>query len=113
MATDPVSAFGSVLGFNRPLAPETAEEIAKTFVEAIAAPGYSAGARQRLASKKDLRLVEMTDGERAGDQLQWRQISGGLLVQTADLRPTQAGGTGGWLPSARPAKRRSGRYCLP
>ena len=86
LATDPVSAFGSVLGFNRPLAPETAEEIAKTFVEAIAAPGYSAGARQRLASKKDLRLVEMTDGERAGDQLQWRQISGGLLVQTADLR---------------------------
>ena len=86
LATDPVSAFGSVLGFNRPLEPETAEQIAKTFVEAIIAPGYSGGARQRLASKKDLRLVEMSSGERTGDQLQWRQISGGLLAQTADLR---------------------------
>ena len=84
LATDPVSAFGSVLGFNRPLEAETAEEVAKIFVEAIIAPGYSAGARQRLASKKDLRLVEMDDGERAFDQLQWRHISGGLLAQTPD-----------------------------
>ena len=84
LATDPVSAFGSVLGFNQPLGPETAEEISKTFVEAIIAPGYSSGARQRLASKKDLRLVEMADGERASDQLQWRRISGGLLAQTPD-----------------------------
>ena len=84
LATDPVSAFGSVLGFNRPLEAETAEEVAKTFVEAIIAPGYSAGARQRLASKKDLRLVEMADGERASDRLQWRHISGGLLAQTPD-----------------------------
>ena len=86
LATDPVSAFGSVLSFNRELEPETAEEIAKTFVEAIIAPGYSAGARQRLAAKKDLRVVEVPDCESARTQLQWRHVSGGLLAQTRDQR---------------------------
>src|SRR5450755_3338681 len=52
---DPVSAFGGVLAFNRTLDEETAREIAKTFIEAIAAPDYDAGARSVLAGKKNLR----------------------------------------------------------
>ncbi len=86
-AADPVSAYGGVLGFNRPLEAETAEEISKTFVEAVIAPGYSAGARERLASKKNLRLLEMLDYERVRDEVQWKRISGGLLAQTKDHRP--------------------------
>ena len=56
---DPVSAFGGVLAFNRILDEETAREIAKTFIEAIAAPDYEPGARSALAAKKNLRLLKV------------------------------------------------------
>ena len=56
LACDPVSAFGGVLAFNRPLDAQAAAEVAKLFVECIAAPGYDAGAREALAGKKNLRL---------------------------------------------------------
>jgi len=82
LSADPVSAFGGVLAFNRPLEEDTATEIAKLFVEAIAAPGYSAGALKCLAGKKNLRLMEVT--ARSSDDLMWKQISGGLLLQTKD-----------------------------
>ena len=55
---DPVSAFGSVLAFNRDVDEETAREIAKTFVEAIAAPGFTSDALAVLTGKKNLRLRE-------------------------------------------------------
>jgi phosphoribosylaminoimidazolecarboxamide formyltransferase/IMP cyclohydrolase len=57
---DPVSAFGSVLGFNRAVTGETAEAMGKHFVEAIAAPGYEPEAREKLARKKNLRLLEVS-----------------------------------------------------
>ena len=78
---DPVSAFGSVLAFNRAVDRETAEEIVKTFVEAIAAPGYEAAARELLSSKKNLRLLAVS---RAPEELAVKSISGGYLVQTPD-----------------------------
>lgn len=78
---DPVSAFGGVLAFNRALDRETAEEIAKTFVEAIAAPGYDTAARELLSSKKNLRLLAVS---RAPEELVMKSISGGYLVQTPD-----------------------------
>ena len=62
LACDPVSAFGGVLAFNRPLDGETAAEVAKLFVECIVAPGYDAGAREALAGKKNLRLMEVARG---------------------------------------------------
>jgi len=80
---DPVSAFGGVLAFNRPLEEETALEISKTFIEAIAAPDYSAKALAILAAKKNLRLLRVADGR--PDPLVVKSISGGYLVQTADL----------------------------
>ena len=79
---DPVSAFGGVLAFNRTVDEETAREISKTFIEAIAAPGYSPGAAQVLAAKKNLRLLEVV--EVAGPELVVKSISGGFLAQTAD-----------------------------
>lgn len=78
---DPVSAFGGVLGFNRPVDEETAREIAKTFIEAIAAPGYSAEALAVLGAKKQLRLLRVTA---ARDLLVVKSITGGFLVQTTD-----------------------------
>jgi len=81
-AADPVSAFGGVLAFNRTLDEETAKEIAKTFIEAIAAPDYDPEARTVLASKKNLRLLKVEAV--AGDEPVVKSISGGYLVQTAD-----------------------------
>jgi len=79
---DPVSAFGGVLAFNRALDEETAREVAKTFIEAIAAPDYSAEALTVLAAKKNLRLMQVRG---AGAGLVVKSISGGFLAQTADV----------------------------
>lgn len=81
LATDPVSAFGSVIGINREVDGAAAEEIAKLFVEAIAAPSFSKEARERLATKKNLRLIEVTTAKSAPVI---KQVSGGLLLQDAD-----------------------------
>jgi phosphoribosylaminoimidazolecarboxamide formyltransferase/IMP cyclohydrolase len=80
---DPVSAYGGVLAFNRPLDEETAREIAKTFIEAIAAPGYSAEALEVLRARKNLRLLQVAAG--ASGDLVVKSISGGFLAQTPDL----------------------------
>jgi phosphoribosylaminoimidazolecarboxamide formyltransferase/IMP cyclohydrolase len=80
---DPVSAYGGVLAFNRPLDEETAREIAKTFIEAIAAPDYSPEALAVLRSRRNLRLLKVLDPQR--DELVIKSISGGFLAQTADL----------------------------
>jgi phosphoribosylaminoimidazolecarboxamide formyltransferase/IMP cyclohydrolase len=79
---DPVSAYGGVLAFNRTVDRETAAEIAKTFVEAIAAPAYDSAAREVLGSRKNLRLLAVS---RAPEEPVVKSISGGYLVQTADV----------------------------
>jgi phosphoribosylaminoimidazolecarboxamide formyltransferase/IMP cyclohydrolase len=81
LASDPVSAFGGVIGINQPVDADAAEEIAKLFVEAIAAPSFTPEARQRLAAKKNLRLVEVRAAPR---RPVIKQISGGMLLQDAD-----------------------------
>jgi len=81
LASDPVSAFGGVIGINREVDGSAAEEIAKLFVEAIAAPGFSPEARERFAAKKNLRLVEVRESE---PRPVVKQVSGGLLLQDAD-----------------------------
>src|SRR6201993_1056330 len=58
---DPVSAFGGVIGVNRPIDAEAAEEMHKLFLEVIAAPSFDQAAKAKFASKKNLRLVEVTD----------------------------------------------------
>jgi phosphoribosylaminoimidazolecarboxamide formyltransferase/IMP cyclohydrolase len=80
---DPVSAYGGVLAFNRELDETTAEEVAKLFVEAIAAPSYSEQALALLKAKKNLRLVRVAGCLSAGE-LVVKSISGGILVQSPD-----------------------------
>jgi phosphoribosylaminoimidazolecarboxamide formyltransferase/IMP cyclohydrolase len=82
---DPTSAFGGVLAFNREVDGETAAGIVKTFVEAIAAPGYSPEALALLGAKKNLRLLQVCGGFSLHPVL--RSISGGVLIQTADHYP--------------------------
>jgi len=82
LEADPISAFGGVLAFNRALDEEAAREVAKLFVEAIAAPDYDPGARTALASKKNLRLLRVEPAP--SDEPVLKSISGGYLVQTAD-----------------------------
>ncbi|MEO5922522.1 MAG: bifunctional phosphoribosylaminoimidazolecarboxamide formyltransferase/IMP cyclohydrolase [Bryobacteraceae bacterium] len=88
---DPISAFGGVLAFNRDVDAETATEISKTFIEAIAAPGYSTEALEILSSKKNLRLLRVTI---APLDTVVKSITGGFLAQTADVhRLTRAEST--------------------
>ena len=78
---DPVSAFGGVIGINRTVDGEAAAQIAKLFVEAIAAPSFTQEARDRFAAKKNLRLVELRP---APQRPVVKNVSGGLLLQDAD-----------------------------
>jgi phosphoribosylaminoimidazolecarboxamide formyltransferase/IMP cyclohydrolase len=81
---DPVSAFGGVIGVNRRIDCETATEMAKLFVEAIAAPGFDEEALVLFAARKNLRLVEVVPMEQ-----KWvmKNVSGGILLQDNDVRP--------------------------
>lgn len=80
---DPVSAFGGVIGFNRPVDEDTATEVVKTFIEAIAAPDYSEEALRVLSPKKNLRVLKVAPVESG---LVIKSISGGFLAQTPDLQ---------------------------
>jgi phosphoribosylaminoimidazolecarboxamide formyltransferase / IMP cyclohydrolase len=79
---DPISAYGGVLAFNRTVDEDTALEIAKTFVEAIAAPDYSAGALGVFSAKRNLRVLKVL--ATAPGEPVVKSITGGYLVQTAD-----------------------------
>ena len=85
LACDPVSAFGSVIAFNRAVDGETAAEVAKLFVECIVAPAFSQEARQALGGKKNLRLVELAVP--APPVFELKAVSGGWLVQQPDRVP--------------------------
>jgi phosphoribosylaminoimidazolecarboxamide formyltransferase/IMP cyclohydrolase len=84
--TDPVSAFGGVIAFNKPVDLAAAKEITSTFVEVVIAPGYAEDALAELKRKKDLRLLDiglLTKVKREGIDL--KKLVGGLIVQDRDL----------------------------
>lgn len=81
---DPLSAFGSVLGFNREVDKETAQEVVLTFVEAVIAPDFSSEALSLLGSKKNLRLLKYRREIGHLHPLDYKRVEGGLLVQEAD-----------------------------
>ncbi len=81
-AADPISAFGGVLAFNRIIDKATAEAITQTFIEAIAAPGFSEEAMDLFVMKKNLRLLRVL--RMRPDEPVVKSISGGYLVQSAD-----------------------------
>jgi phosphoribosylaminoimidazolecarboxamide formyltransferase/IMP cyclohydrolase len=89
--TDPTSAFGGIIAFNRPLEQKTAAAIIdKQFVEVIIAPSVEAGALEACAAKKNVRVLEVGSWEESPARLaragfDFKKVSGGLLVQSSDL----------------------------
>ena len=83
LATDPVSSFGGIVAFNRTVDAAAAQEVTKIFTEVVIAPDYDPAALEILKTKKNLRVIRMASVESAKG-LEYKQISGGLLVQTRD-----------------------------
>jgi phosphoribosylaminoimidazolecarboxamide formyltransferase / IMP cyclohydrolase len=84
-ATDPTSAFGGIIAFNRPLDADTARAVIdRQFVEVIIAPAVEEDSRRVLSAKKNVRVLEAGSASGAGGSYDLKKISGGLLVQTAD-----------------------------
>ena len=84
--TDPVSAFGGVLAFNRPVDLAAAKEITSTFVEVVIAPGFAEDALAELKRKKDLRLLDVGPLSKATSEgVDLKKLVGGLIVQDRDL----------------------------
>jgi phosphoribosylaminoimidazolecarboxamide formyltransferase/IMP cyclohydrolase len=84
-ACDPVSAFGSVVAFNRPVDEETAAQVSSTFVEAVIAPAFPQAALRLLSQKEDIRLLQLPlpAKERPGAR-DVKRVEGGFLVQDFD-----------------------------
>lgn len=109
-AADPLSAFGGIVALNRPVDAGLAALLAETFLEAVLAPSFDDAARQVLAAKKNLRLLELPGGwpaaaapgpgsaavtstsSGAAPWLDLRRVAGGLLVQEADVLPSALDG---------------------
>ena len=84
--TDPTSAFGGIIAFNRPLDAKTAKTIIdKQFVEVIVAPEIAEDAAAALTEKKNVRVLETGERGPAGGGFDFKKVSGGLLVQNTDL----------------------------
>ena len=84
--TDPVSAFGGVLAFNRIVDLATAKEITSTFVEVVIAPGFADDALAELKRKKDLRLLDIGPLAKVKQEgFDLKKLVGGLIVQDRDL----------------------------
>lgn len=90
LASDPVSAFGGIVGINRPVNGNVAEQLAKTRFDVLVAPAFDEDAIDKLARKRNLRLLAVPDANvdhRDSDfigKLTFRQVSGGFLIQTRD-----------------------------
>jgi phosphoribosylaminoimidazolecarboxamide formyltransferase/IMP cyclohydrolase len=83
LATDPVSAFGGIVAFNRKVNDETARAVTEIFTEVVIAPDFDEAALEVLRSKKNLRVLRASEAK-APEGLEYKQISGGMLVQTRD-----------------------------
>jgi phosphoribosylaminoimidazolecarboxamide formyltransferase / IMP cyclohydrolase len=86
LATDPVSAFGGIVAFNRPVDAVTLAAVAAQFVEVVIAPGYASDALPVIARKKNVRVLELPlpPADASRDEWDFQRVGGGLLVQNAD-----------------------------
>jgi len=82
LASDPVSAYGGIVAFNRPVTAEAVREMVKTFYEIVIAPEFEDEALALFRRKRDLRVLQASPAGAAG--LEYRRVSGGLLVQEGD-----------------------------
>ena len=109
-ACDPVSAFGGVIAANGTVTEEMAAQVAEIFTEVIIAPDFEPGALKILTAKKNQRLLRCSGpatphGAAApgGAGLDWRQVSGGMLMQTADTATEPGDSAASWRLAAGPA----------
>ena len=87
--TDPTSAFGGIIAFNRPLDADTAQAIIeRQFVEVIIAPGVSDEALAICATKQNVRVLSTGDLAETGSGYDYKRVNGGLLVQDRDMQST-------------------------
>ncbi len=101
-ACDPLSAFGGVIATNTTVSVEMAETVADIFTEVIVAPAYESGAVQVLSKKKNIRILVAAEPE--GATVEYRQISGGLLVQQRDVLDAEGDDPNNWtLATGEPA----------
>ncbi len=89
LKTDPTSAFGGVIAFNRAVDAPTAESVARQFVEVVIAPEFTAEARAAFGAKPNVRLLSVPVGD-AHNDFDFKRVGGGLLVQTSDDHALQA-----------------------
>ena len=85
-ATDPLSAYGSIVAFNREVSEAVASEIIKTFVEAVIAPDFEEVALEILKTKENLRLLKTLPLMPPQFSWDWKKVVGGILVQERDLK---------------------------
>lgn len=105
-ACDPVSAFGGVIATNRPVSVAMAEQVAEVFTEVIVAPDYEPGAVEVLQGKKNIRILKCAEG--ADAPAEFRQVSGGILVQMRDHVDAPGDDPSTWtLVSGEPADERT------
>ena len=83
LATDPISAFGGIVAFNSKVDAETAGAVSEIFTEVVIAPDFDADALEVFQSKKNLRVLKVGKVENA-ENLEYKQISGGMLIQNRD-----------------------------
>jgi len=81
---DSKSAFGGVVGLNRTVDKETADEIGKVFIEVVIAPGYTQDALEILTKKKNIRLMQIPENAVDWDEHDMKKVFGGVLFQTYD-----------------------------
>ena len=85
LQTDPTSAFGGIIAFNRELDGAAAEAVARQFVEVLIAPSFTAEAKAIFAAKQNVRLLEIPLGHGI-NQYDVKRVGGGLLVQAPDAK---------------------------
>jgi len=89
-ATDPTSAFGGIIAFNREVDAATLEAVSAQFLEVLIAPSYTADALAAIARKVNVRVlaIELADGSNAWE---FKRVGGGMLIQTPDTDSIDAG----------------------
>ncbi len=89
-ACDATSAFGGIIAFSKEVSSESAQWLAKNFIEVVLAPSYSDAAREAFAAKKNVRLVQVPLKPTGAGEWTMRSINGGVLWQTEDEKLTTA-----------------------
>jgi len=89
-ATDPTSAFGGIIAFNRPVEAACAKEVVRQFVEVVIAPDFDGPARVVFDTRPNVRLLTLSTGD-AHNDFDFKRVGGGLLVQSPDAKRVAAG----------------------